>query len=58
MLDVLEKRPADILNMSQKEILRVTYLGRSQNVNFEALVQMHFRYIIFNFIPPDVCLKH
>ena len=58
MLDVLEKRPADILNMSQKEIRRVKSLGRSQNVNFEALAQMHFHDIIFNFIPPDVCLKH
>ena len=58
MLDVLEKRPVDILNMSQKEIGRVTSLGRSQNVNFEALVKIHFQYIIFNFIPPDVCLKH
>ena len=41
----------------RKDLLRLTYLGRPQGINFQPLVQMHFYCIIFNFILPKVCLK-
>ena len=41
-----------------KDVRRVTSLGHPQDVNFEPLIQMHFNCIIFNFISPNVSLKH
>ena len=41
-----------------KSVLRVTTLGHPQDDNFEPLVHMHFRCIIFSFISPTMCLKH
>ena len=58
ILKVLEKRSADILKTSRKGVRRVTSLGRTQDVNFELLVQMNFHCIIFNFISANACLKH
>ena len=52
------KRPADNLKTFWKDIRRVTSLERPQDVNFVPLVQMRFYCIIFNFISPNVCLKH
>ena len=48
----------DVLTASQKDLLRVTSLGRPQSVDFEPLVQMHFHCINFSFILPNVYLKH
>ena len=53
----MEKRPADIIKTSRKDVRRVKSSRRPQYVNFVPLVQMHFHCIIFNFISPDVCLK-
>ena len=58
ILTIQEKRPADVLKASRKNLVRVTFLGRRQGVNFETLVQMHFHCIAFNFILSNVCLKH
>ena len=54
----MEKRPVETLKKSRKDVRRMTSLGRSQDINFEPLIQMHFSCIIFNFISPNVCLKH
>ena len=58
ILTVQKKRPADVLKGSRKDVLRVTSWGHPQGVNFEPLVHMNFHCIIFNFILPNVCLKH
>ena len=61
MLHILtgfEKRSSDALKTNQKDVRRVMYLRRPQNVNFESLVQMHSHCIIFKFVSPHVCLQH
>ena len=61
MLHILtgfEKRSSDVLKTNQKDVRRVMYLRRSQDVNFESLVQMHSHCIIFKFVSPHVCLQH
>ena len=40
-----------------KRLRRVMLLRPPQDVNFDRLVQMHFRFIIFSFISPNVCLS-
>ena len=45
----MKKHPADIFKTFWKEVRRVTSLGRTQDVNFEPLIQMHFQCIFFNF---------
>ena len=42
ILTVWENRPADALKVSQKDLLRVTSLGRPQDVSFEPLIQIYF----------------
>ena len=52
------KLPADVLKTPRKDVRRVTSLRRLQEVNFQPLIQMHFHCLIFNFISPNVWLKH
>ena len=58
ILTVLEKRPANVLKTSRKDFRSVTSSGRPQDVKFEPLVKMHFHCIIFNFVLPNLYLKH
>ena len=46
----------NILKTSRKNVHRV--MGHPEDVKFEPHLQMHFHYIIFYFISPNVCLKH
>ena len=54
----LESHTVDVLKTSQKDVHRVTFLGRPEDVNFELLAQMHLHCINFNLTSPNVCLKH
>ena len=49
---VLENRPVNVLKTSRKDVHRVMFLGRPEDVNFEPLAQMHFHCIISNLISP------
>ena len=48
----------NVLRTSSKRSKKMSVGWRPWDVNFESLVQMHFHCIIFNFISPNVCLKH
>ena len=54
ILIVLEKRPADALKMSRKDVRRVTSLGRPQSVNFEPLVKCIF-IALFSILLHQMC---
>ena len=58
VLTAQKKQPADVLKTFRRDLLRVTSLRRPQGVNSEPSIQMHFHCSIFNFILPNVCLKH
>ena len=58
ILKVLDKRLVDILKTSSKDVRRVTSLERPQGASLEPHIQMYFNCIIFNFISPNMCLKH
>ena len=59
ILKVLEKRPPDILTTFQKDVHRVTSLGRPQDVNFKPLVQNatsppYFQFYFTKYVPESL----